>query len=169
MGFPAKAVALGTGLLFLSACGTGAFSEGPPCTLIDARQGIGLDIKAPDAAKADAAALRICWNGTCRDEQLTLNDTSKSVPQGCTGDRPDDVCGASSSPDGGKYGFADMTDLPKTPVQVTVTLRDAKGERLLRQKIDVTPHVSSPNGKACGAGAPQAGLVVSGGKVTVRR
>jgi hypothetical protein len=91
------------------------------------------------------------------------------VPQGCTGDGPDAVCGASSSPDGGKRGFADVADLPESPVEVTVTLRDDEGGRLLRQKLDVTPHATYPNGRHCGKGAPQAGLVVQDGKVTVRR
>jgi hypothetical protein len=167
VGFRATAVAFG--LAVLTACGTGAGGGDRPCTLIGSRQGIGLEIPAPYAGKVAKAAMTICWNGACRRPNLHLTPSTKAVPQGCTGDAPDDTCGAVASPDGGKRGFAEVTGLPATPVQVTVVLRDARGARLLDQKISVTPHVTYPNGKECGAGAPQAQLVVADGKVTVRR
>ncbi|XVQ13352.1 hypothetical protein ACQP1W_12690 [Spirillospora sp. CA-255316] len=169
MGSYAKAAALACGLAVLTACGGGSSSGERPCTMIAARQGVGLDIPAPYAAKVAEATMQICWNGTCREPEVHLTGTGKTVPQGCTGDGPDAACGASSSPDGGKHGFADVADLPASPVQVTVTLRDAEGERLLRQKVDVTPHATYPNGRHCGKGDPQAGLVVRDGEVTVRR
>nr|BFE34731.1 hypothetical protein GCM10010200_069820 [Actinomadura rugatobispora] len=169
MGSYAKAAALACGLVVLTACGGGASDAGRPCTMIAARQGVGLEIPAPYAAKVAEATMRICWNGTCHQPEIHLSGTSRSVPQGCTGDGPDAVCGASASPDGGKQGFAAVTGLPTAPVQVTVTLRDVQGERLLHQKVDVTPHVTYPNGRHCGKGDPQAGLVVQDGKVTVRR
>ncbi|MEW2352719.1 hypothetical protein [Spirillospora sp. NPDC029432] len=165
---PVRVAAAGAALLALNACGTGASGGARPCTMIAARHGIGLDIRPPDAAKVETATMRICWNGACRNERLTLRGTSRPVPMGCDGEGPDAACGASSSPDGGKHGFAEVGDLPRAPVQVTVVLRGAGGKRLVDEKIDVTPRVTYPNGRHCGAGSPQAGLVVSAGKVAVR-
>ncbi|WP_433214756.1 hypothetical protein [Microtetraspora malaysiensis] len=161
--------ALAAGLAILTACGTSAFSEEQSCTEMAARRGISLDIPAPYAAKVAEATMKICWNGACVRPEVSLMDTGETVPQNCTGNEPDDSCAASSSPDGGKRGFADVGDLPAAPVQVAVTLRDAEGKRLLAEEIDVTPHVTYPNGRQCGEGDPQAGLIVLGGKVTVRR
>ncbi|WP_344598262.1 hypothetical protein [Actinomadura vinacea] len=137
--------------------------------MIASRQGVGLDIRPPQAAKVAEATMKVCWNGTCQQPKIHLMDGGTSVPQGCTGDDSDDVCGASASPDGSKHGFAELDGLSTTPVQVTVILRDARGKRLLDQKVDVTPQATYPNGKRCGKGAPQAGLIVQDGKVTVRR
>ncbi|MFB4315353.1 hypothetical protein [Actinomadura sp. 21ATH] len=165
---PVRAAAAGAALLALSACGGGASGGARPCTMIAARHGIGLDIRPPDAAKAATATMRICWNGACRNERLTLQGTGTTVPMGCEGDGADAACGASSSPDGGKHGFAEVGDLPEAPVRVTVVLRGAGGEKVLDEKIDVTPRATYPNGRHCGAGSPQAGLIVSAGKLTVR-
>jgi hypothetical protein len=68
----------------------------------------------------------------------------------CTGSGPGDSCSAQARETGGKQGFADILDLPATPVEVTlsgVTLR-------------VAPKMSRPNGPGCGGGGPQANLVV---------
>jgi hypothetical protein len=157
--------ALALGLAVLTACGTGA-DAGRPCTAIAARQGIGLDIPAPYGEKVAEARMTICWDGVCREPDLHLMPSTTAVPQGCVPDGA--VCAASASPDGGKHGFADLRELPATPVQVTVVLRDASGARLLGQKIEVKPHVTYPNGRECGQGDPQATLVVTNGKVTVR-
>jgi hypothetical protein len=134
-----------------------------------AREGIALEIPAPYAGKVAEATMTICWNDACQEPEIHLAPSTKAVPQECTGDTPDAVCGASASPDGGKHGFADVTELPTTPVQVTVVLRDAGGGEVLDQKIDVTPRVTYPNGMGCGAGEPQAQLVVTDGKVTARQ
>ncbi|MFF5263433.1 hypothetical protein ACFY4C_31265 [Actinomadura viridis] len=164
-----KGALLAAGLAVLTACGSDSAGTAKPCTLIGTREGIGLDIAAPYAAKVSEATMKICWNGACREPEVRLMDSTTAVPQPCTGDAPDDVCGASASPDGGKTGFADLAGLPTGPVQVTLTLRDASGERLLARGLDVTPHATYPNGKDCGKGAPQAKLAVTGdGRVTVR-
>lgn len=154
-------------LALVTACG-GTSASGRVCTGIGSREGIGLDIPAPYAAKVGEAAMTVCWNGACREREIQLMPSTKAVPAGCTGDAPEDSCSAIASPDGGKHGFADLDGLPTTPVQVTVVLRDAAGAELLDQKIGVTPHVTYPNGRECGAGAPQAGIVVADGRLSVR-
>ncbi|MFD0855960.1 hypothetical protein ACFQ07_27220 [Actinomadura adrarensis] len=144
----------------LTACG----SVGKPCTMVAARQGVGFDIKAPYAAKVADAGMKLCWAGTCHEPEIDLHASTKSVPQGCD----DGVCGASASPDGGKHAFADVQDLPTTPVEVTVVLRDAGGDTLLDRTLSVTPRMVHPNGPDCGTDGPQAMLLVQDGQVTVR-
>jgi hypothetical protein len=159
-GSPAWAV-LVLSVAALTACGSGERR----CTMMAARQGIGFDIRAPDAAKVAEADMKLCWNGTCREPEIELLASTKSIPQGCSGG----ACGASASPDGGKYGFADVRDLPTTPIEVTLVLRDPGGATLLDRTLSVTPHVTYPNGPDCGPGSPQAMLLVRNGNVTVRK
>lgn len=158
---------LGTCLVVLTACGTEVSSGERPCTMIAAPPGIGLDIQPPYAAKVTDASMKICWNGVCREPDLTLTPTTTAVPQGCTGQGPDAACGAAVSPDGGKHGFANVQGLPTTPVQITVVLRNSAHKPLLTRKLDVTPQPAYPNGKECDKGGPQARLVVTDGRITV--
>jgi hypothetical protein len=161
----AKLVAFSS-LAAATACGTGLAAGEKPCTAIGSLEGVSLDVKAPYAAKVADASMKVCWSGTCRTSKVRLMTSSKSVPQGCTGDTPDDSCGAIASPTGDKHGFADVRGLPKSPVQVTVDLRDASGKRLLSERLDVTPRATYPNGPDCGEGNPQARLVVANARVT---
>ncbi|MEU5878429.1 hypothetical protein [Spirillospora sp. NPDC047279] len=156
-------------LAAVTACGTTSPSGGRPCTAIGSREGVGLDIRAPDAARVDSATMTICWNGTCRTSRVELTASSAAVPGECPDGPPDGVCGASASPTGDKNGFADVQGLPKAPVKVTVDLRDAAGDRVLRRTLDVTPHATYPNGRKCGEGRPQAQLTLAGGRLSVRR
>jgi hypothetical protein len=134
-----------------------------------AREGIGLDVAPPYAAKVAEADMKICWNGVCREPEVHLGPSSTTVPLPCASGRSDDAaCGAVASPDGGKHGFADVNGLPTTPVQVTVVLRDAGGATLLDRTLAVTPQDTYPNGPACGKGSPQAMLLVQDGKLSVR-
>lgn len=157
--------AVAAALLALAACGS---DGGQRCTAIGSPRGVSLDIRAPDAARVESASLKVCWNGTCRDPELELSPSSTTVPLGCDGDEPESACAASASPDGGKHGFANVEGLPKTPVQVTLKLRDARGRTVTARRVDLTPKATFPNGRHCGEGAPQAGLVVANGAVTVR-
>jgi hypothetical protein len=150
----------------LAGCGGGSAEH--PCTAIGARTGVGLEIAPPLAARTAKAVLKICWDGDCRSRRLQLNDSTRSVPQGCTGGAPDGGCGAVAVRTGGKNGFADLSSLPKRPVNVTVTLSDAGERRLLRRRIDVTPKAAFPNGPDCGEGGPQVALVVQGDQLRVR-
>ncbi|WP_067461735.1 hypothetical protein [Actinomadura macra] len=159
---------LGAALFVLTACGSDSPGTGRPCTLIGSLPGVGVDIRPPFAARVASASLRVCWNGTCRRPRIELSPSSTSVSTGCDGGELDAACGASASPDGGKTGFARVTGLPKKPVRIFLVLRDARGRKLLDRRVGLTPKPSFPNGPHCGEGDPQAGLVVAGGRITVR-
>ncbi|MGI5168333.1 hypothetical protein ACQEU3_28680 [Spirillospora sp. CA-253888] len=157
---------MGRTWLVLAAAALAACSPAGPeggCTAIGSPSGVGLDIAPADAARVSTAALKICWNGACRTAAPALAPSSGTVPDDCDAGDPDAPCAASASPTGGKHGFADVPELPETPVQVTVTLRDASGARLLERTVTVTPKPTRPNGPDCDAGGPQARLKVSGG------
>ncbi|WP_141577401.1 hypothetical protein [Actinomadura sp. WMMA1423] len=161
-----RAVALAAALLALAACGSEGEGAGRPCTLIGSDPGVSLTV--PDGSRAASASMRVCWNGACQEPPIELTPTSKTVSTGCDGDGPDAACGASASPDGGKAGFARIQGLPKAPVQVTLKLRDAQGRTFVDERVDATPKATFPNGPHCDEGAPQVGLTVTGGRVTVR-
>ncbi|MEU8796916.1 hypothetical protein [Spirillospora sp. NPDC048819] len=164
-----RSVALGGALLALAACGSGGLGAERPCTAIGSSPGLSVSVKPPDASRVASASLRVCWDGTtCREPTIELRPSSTTVPMGCDGDGPDAACAASASPDGGKTGFAQVEGLPKSPVQVTLTLRDAQGRTLVDRRVDVTPAATFPNGEHCGEGGPQAALTVADGTVTVR-
>ncbi|MFC9974987.1 hypothetical protein ACFVH6_29215 [Spirillospora sp. NPDC127200] len=157
---------MGRTWLALAAAALAACSPAGPdggCTAIGSPVGIGLDIAPADAARVSTAALRICWDGACRTAEPVLAPSGSAMPGDCDAGDPDAPCAASASPTGGKHGFADVPQLPETPVQVTVTLRDASGARLLERTATVTPKRTYPNGPDCGSGGPQAQLKVSGG------
>ena len=163
---PFRAAALGAVLLVLAACGSE--NGGRECTLVFSPTGIGVDIAAPDAARVAAASMRVCWNGTCVTKRLVLQPSSTSVPLGCHGDGPDAVCSASASPDGGQHGFAAIADLPKSPVQVKLTLRDRHHRAFVDQELRVTPKATLHNGPHCGTEGLQATLTVKNGRATPR-
>ncbi|MFG2086676.1 MULTISPECIES: hypothetical protein [unclassified Spirillospora] len=165
---PKGALPFGAALLALAACGSGGLGAGRPCTAIGSPAGLSVSVKAPDASRVTSASVRVCWDGTCREPRIELRPSSTTVPMGCDGDEPDGTCGASASPDGGSTGFARVEGLPKSPVQVTLTLRDARDRTLVDRRVDVTPKATFPNGEHCGEGGPQAALTVAGGTVTVR-
>ncbi|TDD81699.1 hypothetical protein E1293_18115 [Actinomadura darangshiensis] len=158
------AAAAGAAMLALAACDSGDGER--RCTAIGSMPG--LSVVVPDGSRVASASLRVCWGGACQDPRIELTPTSKTVSDGCEGDDPDDVCGAHAVPDGGKSGFARVGDLPKTPVQVTLKLRDAAGRNYFSKSLDVTPRATFPNGPHCGEGDPQAVLTVANGQVTVR-
>jgi hypothetical protein len=128
------------------------------CTLIGTPIGLGIDIEPPLAASVATATITVCWNGECRDAAAWLAPSSAAVSSTCDAV----VCAAQMSPTGGKHGFADVSGLPTaTPVQVTVRLDSADGGRLVDQTVQVTPTLAYPNGPNCGAGGPQARVVVT--------
>ncbi|WP_167165734.1 hypothetical protein [Saccharomonospora amisosensis] len=146
-------------LLLVASCGASVGSGGQrPCTEIGVRVGIGVDIDAGLAA--EAATLRTCWGGSCRTYPVDLFQSTAATDSTCAGDRPDDVCSARLRPTGGQHGFADIADLPERPVEVTLTVTGAGGERLAHRTLSVTPTPVYPNGPDCGAGGPQSNLVV---------
>lgn len=139
----------------LTACDT---LELHACTEIGAPVGIGLDIRAPLAARAAVAEVEVCWSGSCRTAKPPLQQSYKAGQQTCTGD----TCSASSEPTADKNAFADVPGLPKAPVEVRLVLRDGSGAQVLDKKITLTPKGQFPNGPDCGEGGPQAGVVVEG-------
>jgi hypothetical protein len=151
----------------LTACASGAQS-GRPCTMILARVGVGLDIEPAFAAAVSSATMKICWDDVCRSPDPHLAPSTTAVPQTCSGDAPEDTCGASARRTGGLNGFGEAPGLPKRPVRVTVVLRDAAGKRLLDQRLTVTPKGVYPNGPHCGEGGPQTKLVVRDGRLAER-
>ncbi|MGI5330499.1 hypothetical protein [Actinomadura nitritigenes] len=163
---PFRAAALGAALLALAACGSENGAR--ECTLVYSPTGIGVDIAAPDATRVASASMRVCWNGTCVTTRLVLQPSSTSVPLGCHGDGPDAVCSASASPDGGRHGFAAVADLPKSPVRVTLTLRDRHHRAFVDQELVLTPKATLHNGPRCGPEGVQAALTIKNGKATPR-
>ncbi|GAA0232718.1 hypothetical protein GCM10009527_031570 [Actinomadura nitritigenes] len=162
---PFRTAALGAVLLALAACGSENGAR--PCALVYSPTGISIDIAAPDASRVSSASIRACWGGTCRTRHVALHPSSTSVPLGCDGDGPDSACGASASPDGGRHGFAAITDLPASPVQVTLTLRDRHHRAFLDQELRLTPKPAHPDNPHCATGV-QAALTVANGQATAR-
>lgn len=143
--------------------GCGALGPGAEkaCPAIGARAGIGLDIAAGSAAKADKAKLKTCWGSACVDPTIVLNPSSTSSALPCTGTGPDAACGAQAVPTGGKNGFFDLPTLPLEPIDATLTLIDAAGAPITEQTLRLSPKVTYPAGPDCGGGVPQTGLQVS--------
>jgi hypothetical protein len=151
-----------TMITMLAACGNGSQSGiGRACTSIGVRVGIGLDVKAPFAAKVGKVKLSACWAESCTTPVVELYQSSRSAGTTCTGTGPDAVCGTSAVPTEDKNGFADLPQLPAGPVTVTLTMLDTTGGTLSEQNLVITPKTVFPNGPECGGGMPQAGLIVS--------
>ncbi|KAB2388021.1 hypothetical protein [Actinomadura montaniterrae] len=159
-----SSVALAAALLVLTACG----SEDHVCALVFSPTGISVDVAAPDASRVASASLRVCWDGTCRTKELGFRPSSTTVPLGCDVDGPGSVCEASASPDGGQHGFAAITDLPESPVQVTLTLRDRDRRAFVDQELLVTPKATRADGPGCGPQGVQAALTVTNGRLAAR-
>lgn len=160
---------IAAGLVALVALAGCRMEAGRPCTLIAARVGVGLRVAPPLATRVSDADVRICWDGGgCQDRTITLDPDTTAGLQSCTGTAPDDTCGASAVPTGGLVGFADVNDLPKRPVQVSVVLHDASGKRVFDQELTMTPKGVFPNGPDCGEGGPQAHLIATDGQLRER-
>ncbi len=141
-----------------SSVGTG---DGRPCTEIGARVGIGVQVAPPPAGTSlREAAVEACWEGSCRTVPVELSPATEVAETTCTGEGPDDPCSARLRETGGYTGFAPMSGLPTGPVQVTLTVTDADGERFAHRTLEVTPELVYPNGPDCEPGGPQAQLEV---------
>ena len=157
-----SSMALGAALLVLTACGSE--DRVHECALVFSPSGISVDIAAPDVSRVASATVRVCWNGTCSTKRLVLRPSSTTVPLGCDGS----ACAASASPDGGQHGFAAITDLPESPVQVTLTLRDRHHRAFVDQELRLTPKATRQDGPHCGKQGVQAALAVTNGRLTAR-
>lgn len=167
-------VALVAAAGMLTGCGFGPFGRGGPCAPVGYPEGIGLDIAPSSGAGVSSAALEVCWDGQCRDEDVVLMEARDTIAGECTSSGTDSdsdaACGASvGPPTGGWHGFADIEGLPGKPVQVAVTLRSASGEVLLDKQITVTPKGPKPDGTTCGGSdSKQTGIIVDGGRLRER-
>ncbi|GAB2991899.1 hypothetical protein LWP59_33980 [Amycolatopsis acidiphila] len=138
-------------LVVLTACGTQAGAPDRACTEIGTPVGIGVRIAPSVAARfTGTTSLEACWNGACHTYPVALSPETTATGSTCTGTAPDDTCTARMRETGGKTGFANVPGLPAAAVRVTFS-----GET-----VDVTPKLLYPNGPDCGAGGPQANLVV---------
>jgi hypothetical protein len=170
----AETLALLAALSLLTGCGLGWFGRGQECPAIGYRQGVGLEIEPPFAKGVASAELKVCWDGECHEADVVLNETRDTISTPCEGEGSDDsdaACGATAGPpNGGQYGFVDISELPGKPVRVTVVLRSAAGEVVLDKQVTVTPKAPQADDSGCdgGAGRFQAGLVVSDGQVRER-
>ncbi|HEX5597947.1 MAG TPA: hypothetical protein VFX61_18325 [Micromonosporaceae bacterium] len=129
------------------------------CPLVGIRTGISIGIAAAIAEQVEAAEMTVCWDGSCRTRAVTLQPSSRTVDDGCTGSGSDAVCSAHAEATGERVGFADIADLPASPVEVTVVLTDPAGARILDQMLMLTPKMAHPNGAHCG-GRPQGRITV---------
>jgi hypothetical protein len=118
---------------------------------------------------AARVSLEACWDGSCRTVPVELRPATTVGPTSCSGHRPADVCSAQLRRLGGSSGFADLPELPERRVRVTLTVTGVQGQRLVHHTLELTPRAVYPNGPDCGAGGPQAHLVVGAkGHITRR-
>ena len=82
------------------------------------------------ATSLTGLALRVCWDGACKDYDVDLSPGSDTVDQGCDGNEPDAACSATAVPNGTLVGFVTVPALPAGEVLVGATLR--KGDRTTR-------------------------------------
>ncbi|ASR38496.1 hypothetical protein BAY61_29760 [Prauserella marina] len=148
-------------VLLVAGCGGGGQAgTGRECAPIGTLVGFGVDVEPGFFAEGHGPAeLTACWGGECHDVDVSLNERTRSVDEGCTGDKPDDVCSARSEPAGGYVAFVPVPDLPEQPVEVTLRLWDGQRERVLTPTT-VTPKIPQLSDTYCGASGPQASLVV---------
>lgn len=118
---------------------------GPPtlCTLIGGDSGVGIAVDPghlADAARRVEVEFRQAGStfGTAR-ERLS------KVP----------------APDGRALAFVVIPSLEDERLDMTVVLRDAEGQELLRQATSTTPTVDYPNGKGCDPRSVTTGVRIS--------
>lgn len=119
------------------------------CTMIGTPKGISVDVDPLVAAQVTDATMITCWDGVCRPHRMELREW-----EGVRHVRPP-TSGPSPMP-----GFVTIDDLPTKPVVVNLVFKDWQGDTLFNEQITITPELSYPNGPHCGAGGPQAHVIV---------
>lgn len=148
-------------------CGASAGAGGGhQCTAIGSPAGISVDVAADMATKTSGdGKLRVCWDGVCHTREVSLRASTKPTNETCG----PEVCSSQLTRTGREHAFASVPKLPAAPVRATLTLSGSGGAPLVRETLRVTPEKTYPNGPDCGAGGPQASLVVGpSGKVRAR-
>nr|CTQ96722.1 hypothetical protein [Kibdelosporangium sp. MJ126-NF4] len=156
----AAAIALAAAALVFAAVALTARDPRVPCPLIGSRSGISLEVDPAYGPRIGTARLTTCWNSACTTTSLKLSPSSTSVPMPCTPGGPDNAC-ARMEPTSGKYSFAELANLPTSPVEVTVDLIDPTGVTLSSPRLVITPTLQSSGGPECGSPTPQGGLLVA--------
>ncbi|MBE1484829.1 hypothetical protein [Plantactinospora soyae] len=146
--------------LILTAMSACTRTSGETCYLIDVPRGIGITVDAAIAERVDTAEMTVCWNGSCQTPPVVLRPSSGSVDEDCTGSGPDAVCAARAEPTGEKAGFANLPDMPSSPVEVTVTLTDQAGDRIVDRTLTLDPKMVDSPGE-CGGMRPQGQIAVN--------
>ncbi|MFU8850595.1 hypothetical protein ACNAW0_06385 [Micromonospora sp. SL1-18] len=148
-------------LILTTLAGCATTEETRVCDLIGTVTGISIDIAAAIAERVETADMTVCWDGSCQTPPVFLMPSSRTVDDGCTGNGPDGVCMAHAEATGGKTGFANVPDLPPRPVEVTVTLTDSTGTRIVDQTLILDPKMAEPPPGACrGGGSPYGRITV---------
>jgi hypothetical protein len=151
-------------LMVLSSC------TAPPlaCTDIGAANGIGVTVVAELAPEIEGLTLTICRAGGCQEAPVELSAGSVTVGETCTGSAPDDVCSASSAPDGTTVGFVPVEDLAEESVAVTARYRRS-GRSVSEGPVELTARGVYPNGPDCGPGGYQAAVRLSASGLEIAR
>ncbi|WP_298180782.1 hypothetical protein [Saccharomonospora sp.] len=130
----------------------------------------GVSVDIPPGMDAEAAALQVCWEGDCRPVDVVLAPATEVDESSCEDTVPEGACSARVRKTGGFYGFAGISDLPESPVRVTLTVVDGAGKELVHHTLEATPQPVYPNGPTGDVAGPQLGLeVAADGSVTTRR
>lgn len=138
-------------------CGSGAGNGGRACTQIGAPAGVSVDVAAELAAEVAAGELEVCWDGSCHTGDVNPRPSTSPTNETCQSG----TCSAESADTGETHAFTEVSELPTEQVEVTLTLHDPDGERLVRQTLPVTPESTHPNGPDCAEGGAQAALAVT--------
>ena len=152
------------GLAVAAAC------TAPPvaCTDIGAPNGIGVTVVAGLAPEVTGLTLTVCRGDRCQKVPVELSPGSVTVGETCSGPAPDDVCSASSAPDGTAAGFAPLEDLAEGSVMVSARYQRA-GRAVRAAPVTVPARGVYPNGPDCGPAGFQAAVRLTASGLEVAR
>jgi len=127
------------------------------CTDIGAANGVGVTVVASLASEVTGLTLTVCRAGDCREAPVELSHGSVTVGETCSGNAPDDVCSASSAPDGTSVGFAPVADLAEESVAVSARYQRAR-RSVSTARVTLPARGVYPNGPDCGPAGYQAAV-----------
>ncbi|MFW6600423.1 hypothetical protein ACQBAU_18135 [Propionibacteriaceae bacterium Y2011] len=143
----------------LTGCGG---PEAAACTEMGSPSGIGITVLPPLPAERTATLTLCTAPDTCTDEQVELRPGSDTIDLGCSGTGPSAPCSATSTPNGTLVGFAQVDELPGTPITVSVSFGTAATTPPAFGPTELTAEVTHPNGPDCPAGGRQATITIPG-------
>lgn len=163
-------------LALLTGCGGSATHI---CTLKDAPAGIRVEVHPELANRVADATLTTCWDGTCRQRTLRLQETYSEEP--LTPGNPVMTTESPTAPENPVArtpqtperfiwpGFVLLPGLPGKPIHVRLVFKNQQGATVLDRPISITPQLTYPNGRNCSPGGHQARLKVTGEGALVPR